>query len=169
MLKEERKKIVISACLGFAFCRYDGGRDKFPFPGNLKRKITFLPVCPEKEMGLGIPRFPIRIVEKGKRRRLIQLKTGLDLTRKIKKWREDFLKKLKGISGFVLKSGSPSCAVSDAKIYSELKGKRVLRKGQGFFTEGVLKKFPKNLVIDEKRLQVIGWKKWLKSIGEGRW
>lgn len=169
MTKKKGGKIVISACLGFAFCRYDGRKDKFPLPENLKRKIKFLPICPEKEIGLGIPRLPIRIIEKEGERRLIQTKTGLDLTAKIKRWREDFLKKRKGISGFILKSGSPSCAVYDAKIYPELKGKRFLKKGQGFFTEGILKKFPKCLVIDEKKLKVAGWKRWFKKISEGKW
>lgn len=177
MAKKKKPKIVISACLGFAFCRYDGGKDKFPFPGNIKSKIKFLPVCPEKGIGLGVPRLPIRIVQKkaegGKRKaesglRLIQTKTGLDLTSKIKKWRKDFLKKIKGVSGFVLKSGSPCCAVCDAKVYSEGKGRRVLKKGKGFFAEEILKKFPKEAVIDEKRLKVIGWKEWLKSL-EGKW
>jgi len=54
--------VVISKCLGFEHCRYDGEMIDAPFVDKLKAHVLFFPVCPEVEIGLGVPRKPIRIV-----------------------------------------------------------------------------------------------------------
>ena len=57
-----RPKVVVSRCLGFDHCRYNGDMISSPIVANLREYVDFLPVCPEVEIGLGIPRYPIRII-----------------------------------------------------------------------------------------------------------
>jgi uncharacterized protein YbbK (DUF523 family) len=167
--------VFISACLGFAPCRYDGKKEKFPLPKPYRKRIKFLPFCPEEAIGLGTPRLPIRIIQRGKRQRLIQPETGLDLTRRIKEWSEGFLKEIESLKaknnscaiGFLLKSGSPSCALRDAKIYSAPEGKRFIKKGSGFFGRVVLKRFKNYPIFDERELKLKGRGIFLKLL-EGR-
>jgi len=60
-----RPRVVVSKCLEFAACRYNGAMISDPFVRQLKAHVDFQPVCPECEIGLGVPRDPIRIVEAG--------------------------------------------------------------------------------------------------------
>ena len=56
-----KPKIVISKCLEFDACRYDGQIINNKYIKKLKKFIDFTPVCPEVEIGMGIPRNPIHI------------------------------------------------------------------------------------------------------------
>jgi uncharacterized protein YbgA (DUF1722 family) len=55
------------------------------------------------------------------------------------------------LSGFILKSKSPSCGLKGAKVYTQ-KGRPPLRKGTGLFARALLERFPNLPVIDERRL-----------------
>ena len=57
-----RPKVVISKCIEFDHCRYDGSMISSDFVKALKAHVDFLPVCAEMEIGLGVPRDTIRIV-----------------------------------------------------------------------------------------------------------
>jgi len=71
---------VVSKCLQFAACRYNGQMLNDPVVALLKEHVEFLPVCAECEIGLGVPREPIRIVQQGNELRLLQPATGHDAT-----------------------------------------------------------------------------------------
>ena len=58
-------KVLVSRCLGFAACRYDGQLLKSGLVEQLQAHVEMLPVCPETDCGLGIPRAPIRICQAG--------------------------------------------------------------------------------------------------------
>jgi uncharacterized protein YbbK (DUF523 family) len=75
-----KPQVVVSKCLGFAACRYDGAMISDDFVRRLAAHVTFRPVCPEMEIGLGCPRDPIRVVLAGKELRLMQPATGRDVT-----------------------------------------------------------------------------------------
>ena len=57
-----RPRVVVSKCLEFDHCRYNGDMISSPIVAKLKEYVDFLPVCAEVEIGLGIPRSPVRIV-----------------------------------------------------------------------------------------------------------
>lgn len=145
-----RPRIVVSKCLGFAPCRYDGAIIDDPFVSALKPYVEFLPVCPEVEIGLGVPRKPIRIVLKGGKRHLLQEETEKDLTEAMEHFSENFVT-LRGIHGFILKAKSPSCGLRDVKIHAP--SGKVLSLGNGMFAEAVLQKYPHLAVESEKRLE----------------
>ena len=72
--------VVISKCLEFDACRYDGQLISDHHIKKMKEFIEFVPVCPELEIGLGVPRDTIKIVKDNDKRALLQPKTGRDLT-----------------------------------------------------------------------------------------
>lgn len=142
--------VVISKCLEFAPCRYNGQIIPFGLMHTLKPHVRFLPVCPEVEIGLGTPRDPVRISMKDGRRILHQPSTGRLLTQKMNAFANDFLSDLETVDGFILKGRSPSCGVRDTKIFAEENASST--KGAGLFAEKVMKKFPGLAIEDEKRL-----------------
>ena len=72
--------VVVSKCLGFAHCRFNGLTISNHTVDKLKPHVDFRPVCPEVEIGLGIPRDPVRIVKEKEEQRLVQPDTGDDVT-----------------------------------------------------------------------------------------
>lgn len=145
-----KPKIVVSQCLGFAPCRYDGAIIGDAFVRELEPFVEFVPVCPEVALGLGVPRKPIRIVLEEGKKRLLQEETGKDLTEAMEAFSEAFLT-LQGIHGFILKAKSPSCGLRDVKIHAP--SGKVLALGNGMFAEAVLRKYPHLAVESEKRLE----------------
>ena len=68
-----KPQIIISKCLEFDACRYDGQLISNRYIKKLKEFIDFNPICPEVEIGMGIPRDTIRIVENDNKKILYQL------------------------------------------------------------------------------------------------
>jgi uncharacterized protein YbbK (DUF523 family) len=123
------------------------------FVKKLKRYVRFLTVCPEKEIGLGVPRETIRIVTAKGRRRLIQPATGRDLTAEMCRFAQARLAALPAVHGFILKARSPSCGIRDVKVFATAAARMpVKRSGTGFFADAVRKKFHDVPVEDEVRL-----------------
>lgn len=160
--KQERKAtkfvrpvVVVSRCLEFAPCRYNGLMISSAIVRRLKDFVDFIPICPEVEIGLGVPRDPIRIIEKYGARQLYQPATGRDCTDDMERFAENFLSSLARIDGFILKSRSPSCGLKDVKVYSGTNPKLSpsTGKGVGFFGAAVLARFPNLAVEDEGRLE----------------
>jgi len=148
-----KPRVIISKCIEFNHCRYNGQIISSNQIKELKPFIEFLPVCPEVEIGLGIPREPIRIVYQNKQQHLLQPKTNEDITNRMNDFTSSFLKKQKNIDGFILKSRSPSCGLKDVKIYSGEKTFSPIEKNAGLFGRGVLEKFPTLAIEDEGRLR----------------
>ncbi|MBS3811396.1 MAG: DUF523 and DUF1722 domain-containing protein [Halanaerobiales bacterium] len=147
-----RPKIVISKCLGFAACYYSGQIFNIKFIDKLGEFVEFKPVCPELEIGLGVPRPTIRIVKDKEEIRLIQPKTKEDLTKKMNDFSEKFLNKFDYIDGFIFKSRSPSCGFKDIKVYPSLNGMVINKEGVGLFAKKAMNVYPKAVVESEGRL-----------------
>jgi uncharacterized protein YbgA (DUF1722 family)/uncharacterized protein YbbK (DUF523 family) len=149
-----RPKVVVSRCLGFDHCRYNGNIVNSPIVTKLMEYVDFLPVCPEVEIGLGIPRDPIRIILENGEQRLVQSASGRDITEVMKVFCTDFLNSAGDIDGFILKYRSPSCGIKDVKVYPTAALKSgVIGKTSGYFGGAVLKEFPYLPVEDEGRLR----------------
>jgi uncharacterized protein YbbK (DUF523 family) len=153
MISFPKPNVVISKCLGFAKCRYDGKIVLDTIVRRLKPFVNFIPVCPETEIGLGIPRDPIRIVMVKGTRHLYQPATDKDLTRQMIQFSKRYLASLKDIDGFILKSRSPSCGINRVKIYYGYRPDAKSGMGKGFFARAVKNKFPYLVVADEIRLK----------------
>jgi uncharacterized protein YbbK (DUF523 family)/uncharacterized protein YbgA (DUF1722 family) len=145
--------VVVSRCIEFDRCRYNGDVIASPLVRQLQEYVRFLPVCPEVEIGLGIPRDPIRIVASAGGVRLVQPASGHDLTERMEAFTDTFLDSLRDIDGFILKSRSPSCGTRDVPVYAKPGTSAVVDRGSGFFAREVRKRFSHLAVEDEGRLR----------------
>jgi uncharacterized protein YbgA (DUF1722 family)/uncharacterized protein YbbK (DUF523 family) len=148
-----KPRIVLSKCIEFEACRYNGAMIPSDAVKLLMPHVEFLPVCPEVEIGLGIPRHPIRIIRKDKDLRLIQPDTGKDVTGDMTSFVKRYLDGVKDVDGFVLKFRSPSCGMKDAKIYSGMEKSAPSTRGGGFFGGAVIERFGGLAIEDEGRLK----------------
>jgi uncharacterized protein YbgA (DUF1722 family)/uncharacterized protein YbbK (DUF523 family) len=152
MRESIKPAVIVSKCLGFARCRFNGLNVSSHTVDKLKPHVEFRPVCPEVEIGLGIPRDPARIVKVKDELRLVQPATGNDVTDNMNEFAGSFLDTVDEADGFILKSRSPSCGIKDVKIYSSMEKIGSGLRGSGFFGGAVIEKFPNLPVEDEGRL-----------------
>ncbi len=154
MRKFVKPKVIISKCIEFEPVRWDGQIISSDFVKKLIPHVEFVPVCPEVEIGLGVPRDPIRIVSADDELRLIQPATNLDVTVNMQNFTDSFLDSLQEVDGFILKSRSPTSAIKDAKVYPNIERKVApISKGPGFFGRAVLERFSHLAIEDEGRLR----------------
>jgi uncharacterized protein YbgA (DUF1722 family)/uncharacterized protein YbbK (DUF523 family) len=148
-----KPRVVISQCLGFAACRYNGEILRDSFLSQLDPHVEYLSVCPEMEIGLGVPRDPVRLVSLGGKVRLIQPASGADLSVRMAHFAKTFLESVGEVDGFLLKTRSPSCGIGDVKVYPGTERVAPLGKAAGFFGGAVLKRFGDLAIEDEGRLK----------------
>ena len=144
--------VVVSKCLGFDHCRYDGQMIDSPLVAKFREFIEFQPVCPEVEIGLGTPRKPIRIVTVDGENVLYQPTTGKNVTQEMTSFVDNFLSSLGDVDGFILKHRSPSCGPQDVKIYPGFENVSRTFRGSGFFGGEVVARFQGLPIEDEGRL-----------------
>ena len=113
-----KPKILVSKCLEFDTCRYNGLSIKDSIIRSLKNYVEFIPICPEMEIGLGTPRDPIRLIYKNKKIKLVQPSTKKDITSKMNNFSNQYIKNLEQIDGCILKNRSPSCGIYGIKAVS---------------------------------------------------
>ena len=155
MSDRPRLRVGVSSCLLGQEVRYDGGhkRDRFVLE-SLGPLVEWVPVCPEMELGLGVPRPTLRIEERrgSQGLHLVMPKTGRDWSAPMRRYARERCDGLaeRGLSGYVFKKDSPSCGVRSVKIYPEDGPPR--RGGRGLFAEAVVSRFPHLPFEDEGRL-----------------
>jgi uncharacterized protein YbgA (DUF1722 family)/uncharacterized protein YbbK (DUF523 family) len=147
-----KPKVVVSKCLGFSNCRYDGQSIPDKFVHKLKDHVEYIPVCPEVEIGLSVPRNPIRLVMEKDGIFLWEPATGKDYANVMKEYSDALLDSLEEVDGFILKGRSPSCGIKDVKIYLGKEKTFGSTKGSGIFASKVLKKYPHLAIEEEGRL-----------------
>jgi len=149
----EKPEIVVSRCLGFGHVRYDGSMIRSDEVEALKKYVNFTPVCPEVEIGLGIPRAVIRIIRIKNEDRLIQPSTGRDVTEQMNEFSDSFLSKTDKTDGFIMKNRSPSSGISNVNVYPGPDKSNKIDKRPGFFGGAIIDRFPYYPVEDEGRLK----------------
>jgi uncharacterized protein YbgA (DUF1722 family)/uncharacterized protein YbbK (DUF523 family) len=149
----KRVRIGISSCLLGDRVRYDGGHKRDTFLADIfGRYVEWVPVCPEFEMGLGVPRESLQLVHEKGDVRLIAPASGTDNTRLMNVYAEKRLADLEALQlcGYVLKRGSPSCGMERVTVYRH--GSPLNRSGRGLFAEKLVARFPYLPVEEEGRL-----------------
>lgn len=125
-------RLGVSACLAGQLVRWDGGhkRDEL-VTGALSEHLELIPLCPEVELGLGVPRPPINLVDRGGR--LALEGAGADHTEPMQKLARRRAAELieARVSGCVLKSRSPSCGLRDVPVIRG--GERIEAGERGLF------------------------------------
>ncbi len=150
---EDKIRLGISACLLGQNVRYDGGHklDRY-LSDTLGEYVEYVPVCPEVECGLGVPREAMRLVGDPEAPRLVTVRTHQDLTDRMLTWAKGRVKELEkeGLCGFIFKSGSPSSGMERVKVYNE-KGMPE-KSGKGMFARTFMEHSPLIPVEEEGRL-----------------
>jgi uncharacterized protein YbbK (DUF523 family)/uncharacterized protein YbgA (DUF1722 family) len=144
-------KIGVSKCLLGESVRHDGAHKRNTFVVDvLGPFVQWVPVCPEVEAGLGVPREPMHLEEGDDGIRMVTNSSGVDHTEKIKEFADRRVEELAQdkLSGFVLKSGSPSCGLQVQIQTSKGDG----RPGKGLFAETLLERLPALPVVEEADL-----------------
>lgn len=150
---ETRIKIGVSSCLLGNNVRYNGGHAHDPFiTGTLGEFVEFVPVCPEVECGLGVPRPTMHLKGDVENPRLVVTKTGEDHTERMVSWAKKRLEELaeEGLCGFIFKKNSPSSGMARVKVFND-KGQPV-NKGSGIFAGMFMRRFPLIPVEEDGRL-----------------
>jgi len=149
----EKIKLGISTCLLGENVRYDGGHklDRF-LTDTLGQYVEYVPVCPEVECGLSIPRESMHLEGDPESPRLVTSRTKQDMTGRMVGWANTRVADLEkeGLCGFIFKSDSPSSGMERVKVYNE-KGMAV-KKGIGMFARVFMEHFPLLPVEEEGRL-----------------
>lgn len=152
----DRARVGVSACLLGQRVRWDGDHKRDAWiVEDLASLVELVPVCPEVELGLGVPRDPIRLVVGEDRIRLVAPRTGRDLTDEMSAWAEARVRGLVGerLSGFVLKSSSPSCGPRAVKLFASVEAETPLEGAPdtrvGFFARALRRRFPEMPIADE--------------------
>ena len=149
----EKIKLGISTCLLGQNVRYDGGHklDRF-LMDTLGQYVEYIPICPEVECGLPIPRESMHLEGDPDSPRLVTTRTKQDMTNRMVKWARKRITDLEkeDLCGFIFKSDSPSSGMERIKIYNE-KGIPV-KKGVGIFARIFMNHFPLLPIEDEGHL-----------------
>ncbi|MCP4579800.1 MAG: DUF523 and DUF1722 domain-containing protein [Deltaproteobacteria bacterium] len=149
----EKIRLGVSMCLPGESVRYDGGHARDPYvTETLGQYMAFVPVCPEMEAGLGLPREPIRLEGDPDSPRVKTINTRKDLTETMSTWAQLRVRELEKeeLCGFIFKSKSPSCGMERVKVHTE-KGMPV-KKGVGVFAKAFMEHFPLIPVEEDGRL-----------------
>ena len=151
-----KKSIAISACLLGHKVRYDGAHQENIIIKRLIECLNVIPVCPEVEIGLGVPREKVELHQQGVKIHLLTShKPVIDLTEQMAAYAQVFLRNHK-ISGMILKDKSPSCGVGNCKQYDA--SGDMQRNGTGVFAATIMQLKPdlpmlqSNLVIQASDL-----------------
>lgn len=151
----KKLKIGISACLLGMRYRYDGqsklDRRVVDF---LLNKVEFVPICPEVECGLPIPRPKMQLERSVRGTRLKVIDSGEDLTLQMETWGEGKLEQIerRDLAAFLCKSKSPSCALKSAKLF-DASGHCMMQNSPGIFVRMLKRRFPKMLICEETELE----------------
>ncbi|WP_447970899.1 YbgA family protein [Nitrospira sp. M1] len=147
-------RLGISQCLLGEQVRYDGGhkRDRF-LTTTLAPCVEWIPVCPEVEAGLGIPREAMRLVGPSDEPRLVTIKTKKDHTMLMQRFSQKKIRELSSLhlDGFIFKKNSPSCGIQRVRLYNQ--NGIPHSNGVGLFAQAFHHALPTIPIEDEGRLQ----------------
>ncbi len=177
---EEPVRVGVSSCLLGSEVRWDGGHKRERFLTDvLAPFVEWVPVCPELELGMGVPREPVHLSRATGEIRMVGTRSGEDWTAAMTAFAKRRTRELESLDlcGYVLKKDSPSCGMERVKVRAGAgPGKR---DGRGLFAEALLERMPALPVEEEGRLndaqlrenwieRVFAYRR-LRSLFESRW
>lgn len=176
----EKIRLGISTCLLGEKVRYDGGHklDRY-LTETLGRYVEYVPVCPEYECGLGVPRESLRLVGDPESPRLVTSRTKKDITPRMSAWARERVVELEreDLCGFIFKANSPSSGMMRVKVYNE--SGMPVKQGVGLFARVFMGRFPLLPVEEEGRLhdpglrenfieRLFALRRWRDTVARGK-
>lgn len=157
-LTRVKPRVGISSCLLGEKVRYDGDHKLHPviveFFGP---QVEWVPLCPEVEVGMGIPREPVNLVGLPESPALLSVVSGKNWSGEMKSFSINILQTWQDcrLSGYIFKTSSPSCGLRKVKVYKDSSLDQSVPLGIGAFAKEFLHKFPDLPVADEEELSTI--------------
>jgi len=149
-----KPKVGISACLLGHCVRYNGEHKRHDWIVNeFGKQVDFVPICPEIEMGLGVPRKTLRLIIRDSQTRMVLSESGEDLTDLALSSSYRILSKLPLLDGYIFKKDSPSCGLSAVKLYAP--DGNTENRGTGIFAQEFKKAFARIPMIEESDLNLL--------------
>jgi uncharacterized protein YbbK (DUF523 family)/uncharacterized protein YbgA (DUF1722 family) len=147
-------RIGVSSCLLGDEVRYDGGHKRDALLLETLSHVEWVSFCPEVEAGMGVPREPIRLERRAARGelRVVAPKSGTDWTEALTQTARRHVRALASmdLSGYVLKSRSPSCGLHRVAVWRP--GTQPVRDGTGVFAAALREAMPLLPLEEEGRL-----------------
>lgn len=173
---KKKIEVGVSSCLFGEKVRHDGCAKRQRYiTDQMAKYIDFYCVCPEVEIGLGVPRPTIRLIKDPKKPNLVFVKDhSIDITNEMQTYADQKVKKLSHLAGYIFKRQSPSCGPS-VKVYQQTP--KPPKMGKGLFYQTFTEKYPNCPAEDEGRLndpairenfieRIYLYNKWLKLVSE---
>lgn len=149
----KKLKLGVSSCLLGESVRYNGEHKRDSTVIDLLgQQFEAVPICPEVELGMGVPREPVRLVANdASSERMVGSESGKDWTQAMVDFNSIKLEALRqqNLSGFIFKSRSPSCGPGNVPLHHEQEKSSTV----GLFAHALMQYFPSLPVIDEEALQ----------------
>ena len=146
-------RVGVSSCLLGQRVRHDGGH-KFDatVAGLLAGCFELVPVCPEVEAGMGVPREPVRLVRGGGEVRMLGLSSGKDHSEAMRGFASRRAAELTalGLGGYILKKNSPSCGVTGVPTCTD--DGAAAAPDRGLFVAALVEALPGLPLIEEDKL-----------------
>lgn len=152
-MDKEEIRVGISTCLLGQKVRFDGGHKRDPYVTDLLgHYFKFVPVCPEIDVGMGVPREAVRLQGTAESPRMVGTRSGKEWTTVMTRYAARRVRQLEklGLSGYILKKNSPSCGMERVRVYGD--SGVPSRDGVGLFAAALLRQFPLLPVEEEGRL-----------------
>lgn len=181
MSSRHRVRVGVSSCLLGRKVRYDGQHKRDPFlTETLDPFVEWVPVCPELELGLGVPREPIRLVGRPGAPRLVAERSGADHTAAMRAFAEARVAALarEDLAGWITKKDSPSCGMERVRVHPARGGGPPRREGVGAFVRVLRERLPLLPIEEEGRLhdpalresfveRVFAYARWKAAVAGG--
>lgn len=149
-----RPIIAISSCILGQKVRYDAEIKQYPaLVSFINQHFELLPICPEVEIGLSVPRPAVQLVAdqgQGQPQMVGRDNPDIDVTAQMQQFCEQRPASLHYICGYIFKSRSPSCGISDVPLFN--KNNHIIHYGSGLFTQAICRHFPDLPIVNETEL-----------------
>ncbi len=121
----QKIRLGISSCLLGEKVRWNGEhKENHVVREILGNYFEYVPVCPEVEVGMGVPRETVHLRGSKISPTLVGTQSATDWTAKMLRFSGEKIKELSShqLSGFIFKKGSPSCGIRNIPVHSESGG-----------------------------------------------
>ena len=153
-VKDMKIKIGVSSCLVGEKVRWNGDHKQDRYVREvLANYFEYVSICPEMEVGMGVPRETVALYGNLDKSQMISKKTQTNWTKPMEQYIKGRINSLThdDLCGYIFKSKSPSCGLGRVPVYSEF-GSHSVRHGPGMFAQAFTNKFPLVPTEDEGRL-----------------
>jgi len=152
-VKNEKPLVGVSQCLLGDAVRYDGqSKANRIILEKLSQIFELLPVCPEVEAGLSIPRPPVQLTGSLESPKLTgRDDISVDITSIMQAFCATKPAELQHLGGFIFKSRSPSCGLNSTPVYID--NQCISENSRGIFARSLCSAYPELPVIEDGELE----------------